>query len=209
MKTQRSQAEPSAAGQKVKKRTRTYNNTARAAKSEQTEKNIIETLVALLVERRGGEIAMDEIAKRTGISERTIFRFFKDKKTLHQAMDGYLFSYLQASAEQMQAMDFIGFARNAYLLFDRHEALTMAYLISPFGQEARILFRKKLNQAMIEKISKERGLEMTPERFKRLALLTSLVNAKIWYDIKSDYGMSGEDMGEAVEWALKTLLEKV
>ena len=188
---------------------RKYDNSSRSAKSEQTEKNIIQALVALLVERRGGEVAMDEIAQKTGISERTIFRFFKDKKTLHQAMDEYLFSYLQASAEQMQALDFVGFGKNAYLLFDRHESLTMAYLLSPFGQEARTLFRKKLNQAMVTKIAAEKKLEVTPERLRRLALITSLVNAKIWYDIKTDFGFSGAEMSQSVEWALTTLLEKV
>lgn len=197
---------------KIKKKivkTRAYDNTNRAAKSEQTEKLIIEALVELLVERRGGDVSMEEIASKTGITQRTIFRFFKDKKTLHQAMDNYLMSYLQASSEQMQTLDFVGFGKNAYVLFDRHESLTMAYLLSPFGKEARTLFRKKLNQTMIDKIAKEKNIELTPERLKRLALVTSLVNAKIWYDIKTDYGYSGLEMISAIEWALTTLLEKV
>ncbi len=188
---------------------RKYDNSSRAAKSEKTETNIIEALVALLVERRGGDVAMEEVAQKTGISQRTIFRFFKDKETLHKAMDDYLLSYLAASGEQLQTLNFVGFGKNAFLLFDRYEALTMAYVLSPFGKEARALFRKKLNQAMIAKIAAERGLELTPMRLRRLALVTSLINAKIWYDIKADYGFSGEDMGEAIEWALNALLEKV
>lgn len=191
------------------KKKRIYNNASRAAKSEQTEKNIIEALVALLVDRRGGEVSMQEIAEKTGITQRTIFRFFKDKQTLHQAVDKYLFRYLEASAQQMQAMDFVGFGKNAFSLFDKHQALTMAYVLSPFGQEARALFRKKLSQAMIHKISQERKLELTPKRLRRLALVTSLINAKIWYDIKSDFGFSGEEMGDSVEWALNTLLKTV
>jgi len=190
-------------------KTRAYDNTNRAAKSERTEKNIIEALVELLVERRGAEVPMEELAQKTGISQRTIFRFFKDKKTLHQAMDEYLVSFLQASGEQMQAMDFVGFGKNAYLLFDKHESLTMAYVLSPFGHEARTLFRKKLNQAMVAKIAKEKNIALTPEKIRRLALVTSLVNAKIWYDIKSDFGFSGKEMTDAVDWALNTLLDKI
>lgn len=168
---------------------------------------IIETTVALLVERRGGDVQIDEIASKMRISERTIFRFFGDKKTLHQAVDQYLTSYLQASAQQMASLSFVGFGKNAYQLFDKHEHLTLAYLYSPFGQETRRLFRKKLNDAMIAKITAEKSLNLTPERMKRLALITSLVNAKIWHDIKADYQFSGEDMGDTVAWALNTLIE--
>lgn len=189
-----------------KKGRRVYDNSARAEKSVQTQKKIIETLVTLLVEKRGGEVPMQELARRSEITQRSIFRFFKDKKTLHEAMDKYLMSYLQASNEQMQTLDFVGFGKNTYQLFDRHEALTTAYIFSPFGQEARVLLRKKLVQAMIAKIVHERKLDLSPQKLKRLALITSLINAKIWFDIKTDFGFSGEDMGEAVEWSLNTLL---
>ena len=87
----------------VVKTTRVYNNASRAEKSAQTQKMIIETLVELLVEKRGGEVPIEDLAKRSGITQRSIFRFFKDKKSLHEAMDKYLMSYLQAGNEQMQA----------------------------------------------------------------------------------------------------------
>ena len=105
---------------KKPKKSRAYNNSGRSEKSEQTRINIIEALVALLVERRGQDVPMEDLAKKTGITQRTIFRFFNDKKTLHAAMDTYLLSYLQAGTEQMQSLDFIGFAKNAYALFDKH-----------------------------------------------------------------------------------------
>jgi AcrR family transcriptional regulator len=191
------------------KQKRKYDNSARAEKSSNTQKAIIEALVSLLAERRGGEVQMSEVAERTGITQRTIFRFFEDKKALHEAMDQYLVSYVQASAEQLQTLDFVGFAKFAFAAFDRNEALTTAYVLSPFGNEARALFRKKLNHAMIERVVKERKIKMDEKKAKRLALVTALVNAKIWYDMKTDFGYTGEDLGEAVEWALNTLLEKL
>lgn len=189
------------------KSTRKYDNSQRAAKSIETRQKIIETLVQLLVERRGADVSMEEIAQHSGITQRTIFRFFKDKKTLHAAMDDYLLTYLRVSSEQMKALDFIGFAQNAFALFDRNESLTLAYLFSPFGQEARVLFRKKLTQAMISKIVDERKIKLTPQNLKKLALITSLVNAKIWHDIKIDFNLTGPEIGETVKWALDHLLK--
>ena len=188
---------------------RQYNNVARAENSKLTQASIIESYVSLLVKNRGGEVQLAEVAKKTGISQRTIFRFFDDKKALHAAMDDYLLSYLKASVDQMESSDFIGFAKNAYLLFDKYESLTTAYVLSSFGNQARTIFRKKLNLEMITRISKERKIELNEKNSKRLALVTSLVNSKIWYDLKTDSGYSGADMNEAVDWALSTLLENI
>ena len=109
----------------------------------------------------------------------------------------------------MNTMDFIGFSKNAFILFDRYESLTLAYLFSPFGKEARLLFRKKLNQAMIDKIVREKNITLNLENRKRLSIITSLVNAKIWHDIKTDYGYSGAEISDTIEWALTSLLEKI
>ena len=186
---------------------RKYNNTSRSEKSAQTQKAIIEAFIALLVERKGGEVQLQEVAKKIGIAQRTIFRFFKDKRALHDAMDNYLLGYLQSSTQQMETLHFVGFAINAFKLFDQHESLTMAYVLSPFGQETRVLFRKKLTQLMIARIAEEKKLRVTAQMQKRLALVTCLVNAKIWYDLREDFGYSGEAMGDAVGWAIQSLLD--
>ncbi len=192
-----------------RRRTRLYDNSTRIEKSQLTQQKIIETLVTLLVERKGGEIQMDELAAKSGISERTLFRFFKDKQTLHKAVDDYLNSYMQASVKQLDTMDFVGFLKNSFVLFDKNESLVMAYLFSSFGHETRKIFRKKLTGLMTSRLILQNKLNMTPERHKRLALMVTMVNAKIWYDLKSDFGYSGEDMGPTLEWAMQLLLKDI
>lgn len=194
---------------KTATKARKYNNTTRAVKARENEQRIINALVELLARRKGGDVEIKEIAEKTGLTQRTIFRFFKDKQTLHRAMDKYLLSYLQMSHEQINSMSFAGFGKNAYKIFDRHPDLTLAYVLSPFGKEARLRFRKKLNQSMIQKIRQEKKITLTPKISRRLAIITSLVNAKIWHDIKTEYGFTGEEMADSVEWALTTLLERI
>lgn len=190
-------------------KTRGYNNESRRQKSEASRQTIIETLVKLLVERKGGTVTFEEIAKASGVSVRSVYRFFKDKETLHEAMDNYLFSYLSAGEEQLAKLDVGGFGRNAFELFDKYENLTLAYLYSPFGLEARKLFRKKLNDSIKTKILERRPINMTPENEKKLALIMSIVNAKIWHDIKTDSGYTGVEMGPSVDWALRTLIDNI
>ncbi len=184
-----------------------YDNTSRLEKSKANEMLIIETMVALLVKNKGAEVTFDQIAKATGLAERSIYRFFKNKEALHQETDRYLSSFLAAGVEQLNSLNVVGFGRNTYAVFDRNEPLVLAYVYSHFGEEARRIFRKQLNQFIIEKIKQEKGLQIEGENLKKVALITALINAKIWHDIKSDFGYSGVEMGDAVEWALQTLMD--
>ncbi|MEK7355998.1 MAG: TetR/AcrR family transcriptional regulator, partial [Bdellovibrionota bacterium] len=162
-----------------------------------------------LVERKGGDVKIDELAKRTKISQRTIFRFFTDKTALLEATDAYLQSYLQAGMSQVTELSFRGFVKQVFTMFERNESLVMAYMFSPFGQNARDLFRKKFNRILLDRILAEKPMQMNKERERKLALVVSLVNAKLWYDIRTDFGYSGAEIGETVEWAVDALLEKI
>ncbi len=197
------------AKKKTKAKKRPYNNSTRTAKSSQTQLEIIEALVGMLAERRGGEVQIQEIADKTGITKRTIFRFFKDKKSLHEAMDEYLISYVSAGIKQLDARSFVDFGKNAVKAFEENESITIAYVLSPLGQEARLLFRKKLNQLMMEKITAEKKIKISKENLPRLALIVNLVNAKIWYDLKLEHNLTGEEIEEAMGWGLAALMEKL
>ncbi len=192
-----------------KAKKRPYNNTTRTAKSSQTQKEIIEALVHLLAEKRGGEVQIQEVADKTGITKRTIFRFFKDKKSLHEAMDEYLLSYVSAGVRQLDALSFVEFGKNAVKAFEENESITIAYVLSPLGQEARLLFRKKLNQLMMEKIAAEKKIKITKENFPRIALIVNMVNAKVWYDLKTEHKLSGKEIEEAMGWGIDALLRNL
>jgi AcrR family transcriptional regulator len=200
---------PMPAKKQTKATVRKYDNTSRAERSQKSQKLIIECLVELLVEQKGGDVTFAQIAKRAKISERSIFRFFKDKEALGEEMDRYLMSYLQASTEQLDNLDVPGFAKNAFSIFDHHEGLMMAYLYSNFGQETRRLFRRRLHAAVIAKIVQSKNFPRTLENEKKLALIATLINAKIWADIRADFGYTGQQMGETVAWAIRSLIDSI
>jgi hypothetical protein len=59
------------------------------------------------------------------------------------------------------------------------------------------------------KILERKQIELTPENEKKLALIISIVNAKLWHDIKTDTGYSGVEIGQTVDWALSTLIDNI
>lgn len=186
---------------------RHYDNASRRQKSLQNQKLIIETLVQLLVEKKGGEVTFEAIAKKAKISERTIYRFFKDKAALHQEMDRHLANFLAEGYDRLSELDIPDFGQFAFSLFDKHEPLVIAYLFSPFGYDARRIFRKRLNQAVIGKVVDHNP--KAADEDKRLAFVASLVSAKLWHDIRADFGYSGVEMGPTVKWAISTLLNNI
>ena len=124
-------------------------------------------------------------------------------------MDEYLLSYVSAGIKQLDAFNFVDFGKNVIKVFEENESITIAYVLSPLGQEARTLFRKKLNQLMMEKIAAERNIKITKENFPRLAMTVNLVNAKIWYDLRTEHRLTGKEIEDAMGWGLDALLRNL
>ena len=192
---------------KSRKTTRSYNNQTRQNKSEAVSKVIIQTLVALLVKNKGGDVPFKELSVKSKIPLRTIFRLFKDKQALHDATDAYLSQIIAASMGELTKFDFLEFSKNTFSVYDRNEPLVIAYLFSSFGRQARDILRQRFNRLLLEQIQKERAVPLTPASRDKLAFAVSLVSAKIWYDMKTDFGFSGEKIGELVQWAQRLMLE--
>lgn len=193
---------------KKKKRARAYDNTLRAEQSQRTQQLILETMVQLLVERRGGDVQIQEIAKKSGVSERSIFRLFKDRQAMLAAIDSYVTTFIQASMMKMQDKGIIDFAKDLFSIFDKNENMVIAYLYSPFGRQARGVMRRKLNKLIMEKLVAD-GKSPTPEDQSKYALIVSMINARLWDDMRTDFNLKGDEIGEAVAWAIRTLTAKL
>ncbi|MES2801891.1 MAG: TetR/AcrR family transcriptional regulator [Bdellovibrionota bacterium] len=194
---------------KKPKKPRKYDNSARAEKSNNNRQKIIENYVALLVERRGEEIALEELAERAGLSTRTLFRFFGDKKSLTRELEAYLEMYVTRVSENLQIMTVEDFAEFSFQVFDKYENLILAYLYTNFGQQSRVLFRHKFNALLMEKIKGQMPLTNSKEEQHKVHLIITLINANLWSDLRTVYSETGAEMGKAMKWAMTTLLKNL
>lgn len=188
---------------------RKYDNSSRTEKSNSNRQKIIENYVDLLVEKRGDEISLEELAERAGLSTRTLFRFFGDKKSLTQELEIYLETYVNRVANNLQIMTVEDFAEFAFQVFDQYESLILAYLYTNFGQQSRVLFRKKLNALLVEKIKAQIPLINNKEESQRIQLIISLINANLWADLRNVHNQSGSEMGKSMKWAVNILLKNL
>lgn len=189
-----------------KPKKRVYDNSLRKEKADQTQKHIIETYVNLLAERRGADVSIEELAATSKISQRTVFRLFKDKDALYRATDLYIEQFVQVSFQKIQQTDILSFTKDVFNLFEEHENLMMAYMFSSFGVTTREIFRKRLNKLLIDQIMAAKNLKITRLIETRLAVIVTLINVKIWHDIRSDFKHSSKEIGQAVSWAIENLI---
>lgn len=185
---------------------RGYNKRLRSGKSKSSQKVIIDALVELVVERQGEDVTFAEVAERSKVSERSIYRFFNDKASLHEAMNSYLLGYLGDGNELLAQMDLPELGQHAYEIMDLHESKVLAYLYSPFGRKIRSQFRKKIHAMMALKILETKQIPMTVETGKKIAVIVSLVNANLWHDLREDTGYTGAELGPSIAWAMNTLI---
>ncbi|AZZ36031.1 hypothetical protein CIK05_04235 [Bdellovibrio sp. qaytius] len=191
------------------KKPRKYDNSARAEKSNSNRQRIIENYVSLLVEKHGEDLSLEELAERADLSTRTLFRFFGDKKSLTRELETYLENYVTRVSGNLQLMSLEDFAEFSFKVFDEYERLILAYLYTNFGQQSRVLFRRKFNALVMEKIKARIPEELTKEQQSRVHLIITLINANLWSDLRSVYSETGAEMGKSMKWAMGALLNNI
>lgn len=191
------------------KKLRKYDNSSRAEKSNNNRQKIIENYVDLLVEKRGEEISLEQLAERAGLSTRTLFRFFGDKKSLTRELETYLEMYVTRVAGNLQIMTVEDFAEFSFQVFDKYESLILAYLYTNFGQQSRVLFRRKFNALLMEKIKAQVPVSANKEEQHKVNLIVTLINANLWSDLRTVYGETGAEMGKSMKWAVSILLKNL
>jgi len=160
-------------------------------------------------EENPDDIGMDAIAAAAGVQRRTIFRHFESKEELLRAFWPWLNARIGASIKPVNREDISEGPRQAFLLFDEHEAAIRAALHSRTGREMRagtiVDRRRNFSVALAPALD---TLSET-ERRKVEALAHLLYSASAWEVLKDYGGLDGTEAGEAASWALELILSAI
>lgn len=113
---------------------RAYRQSARANAVQDTERQIVDALIALLEERWFDEITLDDIAAAAGTTRQTVIRRFGSKAGVLSAMAAQMDTSIRAQRWGVPAESVAGIVT---LLMDDYER-TGDILVRTLGQEARI-----------------------------------------------------------------------
>tara|TARA_R110002020_G_scaffold52584_3_gene147584 strand:+ start:88 stop:723 length:636 start_codon:yes stop_codon:yes gene_type:complete len=190
--------------------TRVYNSPIRAAQFRETREAILSALFSLMESAATpDDIGMDAIAAEAGVQRRTIFRHFESKEELLRAFWPWLNARIGASIKPMTPEEISGGPRQAFPLFEAHEAAIRAALHSRTGREMRAGTIADRRRDFSAALAPALDTLLHVERQKIEALAHLLYSASAWEVLKDYGGLDGTQAGEAASWALELILSAI
>jgi AcrR family transcriptional regulator len=166
--------------------------------------------VADLLERGGAdEPTMPDVAAASGVSLRTIYRYYPTREELLEAAGRWIGDELLKHPYPRTLDEVADLYEAGCRDFDERPGLVRALVLSQLGQRARGYRRRERLEAIASALRDE--LPDLPESDLRRAeaVLAYLHNMQAYTTLREESGLSGEEIGEAVGWAIRTLVEEL
>jgi AcrR family transcriptional regulator len=163
--------------------------------------------VADLLERDGTvELTMPEVADSSGVSLRTVYRYFPTREALLEAAGSWIGGELLKQGYPSSLDDVADSFERACGEFDAHPGLVRAMASSQLGKEARSTRRRERLKAIRDVLEQEVGALPEAELRRAEAVLAYLHNMLAYTTLREEQGLSGEEIGDALGWAIRTLV---
>jgi AcrR family transcriptional regulator len=163
--------------------------------------------VAELLERDDStELTMPQVAHAAGVSLRTVYRYFPTRDALLDAAGRWIGGKLLKQGYPSSLDDVADSFQRACGEFDQRPGLVRAMAMSQVGRAARHSRRRERLDAIRQAL--EREVAALPERELRQAeaVLAYLHNMLAYTTLREEQHLSGEEIGEALGWAIRTLV---
>jgi AcrR family transcriptional regulator len=163
--------------------------------------------VAELLERDGSEaLTVPEVAEVSGVSLRTVYRYFPTREALLDAAGRWIGGELLKQGYPAGLDDVADSFERACSEFDQRPGLVRAMALSQVGRETRSTRRRERLEAIRRVLEHELGALPEPELRRAEAVLAYLHNMLAYTTLREEQQLSGAEIGEALGWAIRTLV---
>lgn len=173
-----------------------------------TRELILRSVVAQLENGELGDLTIPDVAKSAGVSVRTVYRHFATREELLAAASEWIAEHYFAVAglpETLEAqIDAVGLQPASW---DEHPNLVRAMALTRVGQAVRSQRRARRLKLIQRALSELTDNLPEQEQRRAEAVFGYLSNMLAWVTMRDENGLSGEQVGEALRWALETLAD--
>jgi AcrR family transcriptional regulator len=163
--------------------------------------------VAELLERDGSEaLTVPQVAELSGVSLRTVYRYFPTREALLDAAGRWIGGELLKQGYPASLDDVADSFERACSEFDQRPGLVRAMALSQVGREARSTRRRERLEAIRQVLEQELGSLPEGELRQAEAVLAYLHNMLAYTTLREEQQLSGAEIGEALGWAIRTLV---
>ncbi len=175
---------------------------------EEVRARIADEIIQLLSEGMV-DISHDLIAARTGISRRTVYRYFPDKDALLESG----FDRVRALAGSnvilpRKEADLIDTLHDIYTGFDKIAPIATLVRSTPQGRA----LRRSATARRVESYTAAAAdaVKALPREDQLIATaVLQFLHTTGWLEMRDHWGLSGEEMARGVGWAMRTLLHNL
>jgi AcrR family transcriptional regulator len=174
--------------------------------AEATRERILSAVAELLERGDAEELTMPGVAASSGISLRTVYRYYPTREKLLEAAGSWIGRELFQHRYPRTLDETAELFRADCVHFDERPGLVRAMAMSQLGHEVRRHRRSGRIGAISRALEEEVG-GLPPDDLRRAeAVLGYLHNMLAYTTLRDENGLSGEEIGEALAWAIRTLV---
>lgn len=179
----------------------------REQQAEATRVRIFEAVARLLEDERIDDLAMPDVAAASGISLRTVYRHFPTRDLLLDAAGRWIGTELFGGAHPRTLDETADLFRFECVDFDERPGLVRAMALSQLGRSVRSRRRRGRVEAIRRALHDELGGLPEHELRRAEAVLAYLHSMLAYTAMREESGLSGEQIGDAIAWAIRTLVD--
>ena len=194
---------------KTAQRGRQYKSKIRELLSIQTREFIMQAIQELLSKEGLDQLTMRNLAQYSGISIRTLYRYFPDKATLIASISPWVEAKIDGPIPYRQPDNVDELVGRMTARFRRYEAnpeLIRTYILSKKGEQMRK--HGAPDRAKMVAHALENGLKDTDPAVRQeiIALTYFLISANAWEHFRDTWTFDPETSSRICAWAIRVTL---
>jgi AcrR family transcriptional regulator len=178
----------------------------RDAHATAARERILSTVAELIERGEPDELTMPDVAAASGISLRTIYRYYPTREGLIEAAGRWIGKELMRHPYPRTLDEVADLFEAGCPDFDKRPGLVRAMAFSRLGRRARGYRRRERLGAISKALREELAAAPKAEIRRAEAVLAYLHNMLAYTTLREESGLEGEEIGRAIGWAIRTLI---
>jgi AcrR family transcriptional regulator len=171
-----------------------------------TRERILGAVADLLEEGNSEELTVPAVADASGVSLRTVYRYYPTREELLEAAGRWIGDELLKHPYPRNLDEVADLYQKGTQDFDERPGLVRALALSQLGQNVRGYRRRERLEAIRRSLRAELTELSESELQQAEAVLAYLHNMLAYTTLREENGLSGAEIGEAIGWAIRTLV---
>src|SRR3954471_20084056 len=172
-----------------------------------TRTRLLSAVAEVLEEGDAEDLTMPDVAVAAGVSLRTVYRYYPTREELLEAAGRWIGDELLGQRYPQTLDEVAELFRVGCRDFDERPGLVRAMALSQLGRSMRAYRRRERLEAIGQALRDEVGNLPESEQQRAEAVLAYLHHMLAYTTLREESGLSGDEIGEALAWAIRTLVD--